>query len=75
MMLRETLRRLLEAAQRFEVKTPQYRRIASDRQALQEAITQAQLVLSVQDAPKEKAKNAASSLRSVPNRTSRKTAK
>jgi hypothetical protein len=29
MMLRETLRRLLEAAQRFEVKTPQYRRIAS----------------------------------------------
>ena len=47
MMLRETLRRLLEAAQGFEMKTPRYRRIASERQALQDAITQAQLVLSV----------------------------
>ncbi len=75
MTLRETLTRLLEAAQRFEMKTPKYRRIDSERQALQEAITHAQLVLSVQDAPKEKTKNAGSSLRSVPNRTSRKTAK
>lgn len=75
MMLRETLRRLLEAAQGFEMKTPRYRRIASERQALQDAITQAQLVLSVEDAPKKKAKDAASSLRSVPNRPSRKTAK
>lgn len=34
MALRDTLKLLLEAAQRFEVKTPQYKRIESERQAL-----------------------------------------
>ncbi|WP_447983834.1 hypothetical protein [Nitrospira sp. Nam74] len=53
MAFRDTLKTLLEAAERFEGKTPKYRRIESERQALREAITQAQLVLSVQEASKE----------------------
>jgi len=45
MSLRDTLKRLLEAAQRFEMKTPKYQRIDSERHGLREAITDAQLVL------------------------------
>ncbi|HKN87613.1 MAG TPA: hypothetical protein VJV04_12190 [Nitrospiraceae bacterium] len=72
MTLRETLRRLTDTAQRFEMKTPKYRRLEAERQALQEAITDAQLVLSVHDLPKEKSKNAGRALRSVPGRALRK---
>lgn len=66
MSLRDTLTRLLEAAERFEGKTPKYRRIESERQALREAITQAQLVLSLEnaEAPKEQ-KGRASRLKMV----------
>jgi hypothetical protein len=71
MTLRETLKRLLEAAQQFEMKTPKYRRVESERQRLREAITGAQLVLSVQELPQEKQKTGASSLRSVPTGTSK----
>lgn len=72
MTLHETLRRLMDTAQRFERKTPKYRRLASERQALQEAITDAQLVLSVHDVPRGKSKSAGRALRSIPSRTSRK---
>ena len=71
MTLHQTLRRLLDAAQRFEMKTPKYRRLESERQALQEAITQAQLVLSVHDVSQEKSKTAGRALRSLPGRASR----
>jgi len=71
MTLHQTLRRLLDAAQRFEMKTPKYRRLESERQALQEAITHAQLVLSVHDVPHVKSKTARRTLRSVPGRVSR----
>ena len=53
MTLRETLSRLLEAAQQFQIKTPKYQRIESERQALRDAITDAQLVLSVQEQTKQ----------------------
>ena len=50
MTLREALsRRLLEAAHRFEANTPKCRRIESERQALRDVMTDAQLVLSVQE--------------------------
>ena len=64
MVLRDTLKQLLEAAQRFEVKTPQYKRIESERQALREAMTHAQLVLSVQESVKMSDKGSERSLRS-----------
>lgn len=72
MMLRETLRRLLDAARQFEMKTPKYRRIAAERQALDDAITDAQLVLSVGDVPNEQSKNPGRPIRSVPGGTSRR---
>jgi hypothetical protein len=75
MTLQETLRRLLEAAQGFEMKTPQYRRIECEWQALREAIMHAQLMLSVQELPKPTQKHAGTSLRTVPSRTSKKTGK
>ena len=70
MSLRDTLKRLLEAAQRFEMKTPKYQRIDSERHGLREAITDAQLVLPVQELPEQKQKTAAPSLQAVPTRTS-----
>jgi hypothetical protein len=72
MSLRDTLKRLLEAAQRFEMKTPKYQRIDSERHTLREAITDAQLVLSVQELPEQKQQTAAPSLQAVPSRTSQK---
>ena len=72
MSLRGTLKRLLEAAQRFEVKTPKYQRIESERQNLREAITDAQLLLSVQELPQEKQKTTSPSLPAVSSRTSKK---
>lgn len=68
MTLREALRRLLETAQRFEMKSPKYRRVESERQALQDAMTYAQLVLSVQESPQEKQKSAGSAVRPAPGR-------
>jgi hypothetical protein len=49
MTLRQTLQALLTAAENFEAKAARHRRIESERQALREAITQAQLVLSLAD--------------------------
>jgi hypothetical protein len=72
MSLRDTLKRLLEAAQQFEVKTPKYRRIESERHTLREAITDAQLVLSVQELPQEKQKTTAPSVGFVHSPTSKK---
>jgi len=72
MTLHETLRRLMDTAQQFEMKTPKYRRLESERQALQDAIMDAQLVLSVHEAPAGKSKSAGRALRSVPGRTPRK---
>src|SRR3712207_6127332 len=43
----QALRRLLDAAVRFEAKAARQSRIETERRALQEAITEAQLVLSV----------------------------
>ena len=43
----QTLRRLLDASVRFEAKAARQARIETERRALQEAITEAQLVLSV----------------------------
>ena len=71
MTLHETLRRLMDTAQRFEMKTPKYRRLESERRALQDAIMDAQLLLSVH-ASTGKSKGAGRALRSVPGRTSRK---
>ena len=42
-----TLKQLLSAAVQFEAKAPRQQRIEGERRALLEAITQAQLVLSV----------------------------
>jgi hypothetical protein len=75
MALRDTLKQLLEAAQRFEVKTPQYKRIESERQALREAMTHAQLVLSVQESVKMSDKGSERSLRSIPGGRSGKKSK
>jgi hypothetical protein len=75
MTLRDTLKQLLEAAQRFERKTPQYKRIEVERQALRETMTQAQLILSVPEPAQEKEKSAGRLLRSVPDGRSRKTRK
>jgi hypothetical protein len=50
MALYETFKKLLAAAEQFEAKAPQYRRIEREQQALREAITSAQLALSVADA-------------------------
>lgn len=72
MTLHETLKRLIDTARRFEMKTPKYRRLESERQALQEAITDAQLVLSVHEVSTGKSKSAGRALRSMPSRTSRK---
>lgn len=44
----KALRELLRTAVHFEKKTPKLQRIESQRQALREAITQAQLVLSLE---------------------------
>ena len=43
----QALRRLLDAAVRFEARAARQSRIETERRALQEAITEAQLVLSV----------------------------
>ena len=43
----QVLRRLLDAAVRFESKAPRQARLEAERRILQETITQAQLVLSV----------------------------
>ena len=75
MTLRETLSRLLEAAHRFEAKTPKYRRIESERQALRDVMTDAQLVLSVQEQPKQTPKRARRTLQPVSRSTSKRTAK
>jgi hypothetical protein len=72
MMPRDILKQLLEVAQRFEMKTPKYKRIEPERQALRETITQAQLVLSVQEPVQEKETSPERSLRSVPRRSSKK---
>ena len=74
MTLRETLSRLLETAQQFEIKTPKYQRIESERQALRDAITNAQLILSVPEQTKQTQKTAPS-LQSVPRRMQKKAAK
>jgi hypothetical protein len=77
MTVNEAFRKLLKAAERFEAKTPQYRRIEQERQALREAIFNAQLILSTeppfrkssQDKPKASAEEiteAAVLLRSLP---------
>jgi hypothetical protein len=44
-------RRLLDAAVRFEAKAARHARLETERRALQEAITQTQLVLSVGHKP------------------------
>ena len=71
MALYDTLKHLLEAAERFETKTPQYKRIESERQALREAMTHAQLVLSVQEPSKERGKTSGKPLRAVPHSAER----
>jgi hypothetical protein len=45
----DTLRALLKAAVQFEAKAAHHKRIEREREALNEAITQAQLLLSVRD--------------------------
>ena len=75
MTLRNTLKQLLEAAQRFESKTPQYKRIEVERQALRETMTQAQLILSVPESAHEKEKSVGRLLGPVPDGPSRKTKK
>jgi hypothetical protein len=45
--LLRTLRTLTETADRFEKAAPRHRRIDAERRALQEAVTAAQLFLSV----------------------------
>ena len=72
MTLRESFKHSLEAAERFELKTPQYKRIESERQALREAMTHAQLVLSVQEPSKERGKTSGKPLRAVPGGRARK---
>jgi hypothetical protein len=47
--LYRTFRRLLHAAQRFERRAPKYQRVEAERQQLRDAITDAALVLSVED--------------------------
>jgi len=49
----DTFRALLDAAMRFEKKAAQERRVEPERQALRDAITHAQLLLSVQSNPVE----------------------
>jgi hypothetical protein len=44
-------RALLQAAVQFEKKAARHKRIDAERKALAEAITQAQLILSVADGP------------------------
>lgn len=75
MTLRETLEQLLKAADQFETKTPQYKKIETERQALREAITHTQLVLSIQPPRQEKPTKPGSPLRVVPRRKSQKTDK
>ena len=48
-------RQLLEAAERFEAKAAKHARSETERHALREAITRAQLVLSVSDKKEEPA--------------------
>ena len=45
--LEHTFTRLLRAAKQFEKRAPKYQRIERERQALRDAITDAELVLSV----------------------------
>ena len=47
MDLEHTFSRLLRAAKHFEKRAPKYQRIENERQALRDAITDAELVLSV----------------------------
>ncbi|HZS11124.1 MAG TPA: hypothetical protein VFA38_02670 [Nitrospirales bacterium] len=47
MDLEHTFSRLLRAAKHFEKRAPKYQRIERERQALRDAITDAELVLSV----------------------------
>lgn len=72
MALYDTLKHLLEAAERFETKTPQYKRIESERRALREAMTHAQLVLSVQEPSRERERTSEKPLRAVPRSRARK---
>ena len=51
MDITETFRALLDAAVRFERKAANEKRVGPEREALREAITRAQLILSVQDKP------------------------
>jgi uncharacterized protein (DUF3084 family) len=51
--LRRILRTLTEAAARFEHVTAHRQRVEAERKALQEAITNAQLALSVKEWPKK----------------------
>ena len=67
------LRELTEAAGRFVDRAPRQKRLESDRQGLLDAITRAQLVLSVggrkADEPKaEEVKEAQALLKSVPGK-------
>jgi hypothetical protein len=47
MTCQEALRELIEAAGRFEQKAARHRRIEAERAALREALTRAQLIVSV----------------------------
>jgi hypothetical protein len=55
MTYQEALRDLAEAAARFEQKAARHKRLESDRASLREALTRAQLLLSV-EATKQPAK-------------------
>jgi hypothetical protein len=63
MNCQEVLRVLLQAAARFESKAAHHQRIEAERVALREAITQAQLLLSVRES--EKPETDASVLRPI----------
>jgi hypothetical protein len=54
-VLINAFRALLHAAARFEKKAAKHKRIETERKALADAITQAQLVLSVSDAERSEA--------------------
>jgi hypothetical protein len=47
MTCQEALRELIEAAGRFEQKAARHRRVEAERAALREALTRAQLIVSV----------------------------
>jgi hypothetical protein len=49
---KDVLRELIAAAQRFVNKAPRYRRIEADRRALLDALTRAELLLSLREPSK-----------------------